>query len=161
MDRFVPPVGELLWDEAMNLRVGTVGKRVADVWMTASEKGIDPKTVPMIVEQDSWNYHTLRNGQPTVDKSMVCCVYVCNVWKAAGVFKDINSDFNCAEMTNWDDYSLSIFDTVTARPSQCVAADPSNTNCQMEGKYTWYYNITWIRIVVLDANLLSYLCLHQ
>jgi hypothetical protein len=60
MDRFVPPVGDLLWDEAMNIRVGTVGKRIADVWMAASQKGIDAKTVPMIVEQDSWNYHTLR-----------------------------------------------------------------------------------------------------
>jgi hypothetical protein len=114
------------------------------------------------------------NGKPTVDKSMVCCVYVCNIWKAAGVFRDINNDFNCAEMSmlyhilhifsmpslchcdvicsyhhccvhgyvtaNWDDYSLNIFDTVTARPSQCISADPSNTNCQLEGKYTLVLN---------------------
>jgi len=138
-DRIAPPIGELLWDEAVNRRVGTEKLRIADVWMTAAQKGIDAKTIPTIVEQDSWNYHTLRNGKPVVDKCMVCCVFVCNIWKAGGVFKSINDDFNCAEMTNWDDYHLQIFDT-SPRPKACVDADPTNTNCQIEGKYTLNLN---------------------
>jgi hypothetical protein len=52
---------------------------------------------------------------------MVCCVFVCSVWKAAGLFGDM--PVNCAEMTNVDgksfclivtqhlpDYSLTIFE---------------------------------------------------
>jgi len=138
-DRIAPPIGDLLWDEAMNRRVGTTGLRIADVWMKANEKGIEAKTVPTIVEQDSWDYHTLKDGKPVIGKSMVCCVFVCNIWKAAGLFKGINDNFNCAEMTNWDDYSLNLFDT-GPRPQACVTADPQNTNCQLEGAYTLLLN---------------------
>ena len=31
---------------------------------------------------------------------MVCCVYVCSSWKAAGLFGD--DEVNCSEMTNLD-----------------------------------------------------------
>lgn len=57
-----------------------------------------------IVEQDDWVYNTTRYGEPTVGKNMVCCVYVCNSWKAAGIFGD--NEVNCGEFTNWDDVSV-------------------------------------------------------
>jgi hypothetical protein len=64
--------------------------------------------MPTIVEQDSWVYNTTRYGEPAEGAAMVCCVFVCSMWKHAGIFGDM--DFNCAEMTNIDDYSLDIFD---------------------------------------------------
>ena len=39
---------------------------------------------------------------------MVCCVYVCSSWKAAGLFD--GKEVNCGEMTNVDDYGLGIFE---------------------------------------------------
>jgi hypothetical protein len=36
-------------------------------------------------------------------------VFVCNMWKAAGLFKDINDDLQCVEQTNFDDYSMTLF----------------------------------------------------
>jgi hypothetical protein len=45
-------------------------------------------------------YHTRRNGEPAEGRSMVCCVFVCSLWKAAGVFGD--TEINCGELTNYD-----------------------------------------------------------
>lgn len=54
------------------------------------------------MEQDGWMYNTTRYGKPAMGPSMVCCVFVCNMWKAGGVFSNIDNDFQCAELTNWD-----------------------------------------------------------
>ncbi len=50
--------------------------------------------IPAIVEQDSWSYHTTKNGAPAVGPSMVCCVFVCRMWKAAGMFSSIQDQIN-------------------------------------------------------------------
>lgn len=31
---------------------------------------------------------------------MVCCVFVCRMWKAAGLFGDKTQSINCGEFTN-------------------------------------------------------------
>ena len=44
---------------------------------------------------------------------MVCCVFVCNVYKAAGLFDAIEGGrdaMNCGEQTNADVYALDIFE---------------------------------------------------
>src|SRR5690606_21513812 len=115
--------------------LNTTGLTAAEIFYNAAKRGIDVRKVPTIVEQDSWNYNTTRYNKTVVGKSMVCCVLVCNVWKAGGVFASINNEINCGEQTNWDDYALDLFDTTTPRPPQCVAADPSNQLCQLEGAY--------------------------
>jgi hypothetical protein len=38
-----------------------------------------------------------------------------------------------------DDYALNILDA-PARPAECVAADPENPLCQIEGEYTLVLN---------------------
>jgi hypothetical protein len=48
--------------------------------------------------------------------------------------------FPSAELTNWDDYSLTIIDPKPERPQQCVTADPDNTLCQLVGDYTLNLN---------------------
>jgi hypothetical protein len=35
---------------------------------------------------------TTRNGQPASGPSMVCCVFVCHMWKAAGMFTNLNDE---------------------------------------------------------------------
>jgi hypothetical protein len=108
IDRNIPEVS-LLWNPAWNKRIGTTNLKTSDIYYTAqTQLNMDSRTIPTIVEQDSWVYDTTRNGEPAVGKSMVCCVFVCNMWKAAGMFGDL--DFNCAEMTNSDDYQLKIFE---------------------------------------------------
>lgn len=44
------------------------------------------------------------------DRAMVCCVWVASLWKAAGVFDDIDQQMNAGEQTNVDDYMLTIFE---------------------------------------------------
>eukprot|EP00755_Sulcionema_specki_P020670 Sspe_Gene.12679::Locus_4333_Transcript_1_1_Confidence_1.000_Length_2083::g.12679::m.12679 len=74
---------------------------------------------------------------------MVCCVFVCNMWKAGGLFGDLASEINCGEQTNLDDYSLNIFNKTLmgdGRPEVCKKADPSNPLCQLVGPYTLNLN---------------------
>lgn len=138
LDKLVPSLGDLFFVQAWNLRLGTQNLPPADLYMVANKTGIHSSVIPTIVEQDSWNYQTTRYGKPAVGKSMVCCVFVCSVWKAGGVFGD--DEENCTEFTNWDDYSMNIFDASGERPAACVTADPNNQLCQVMGAYDLILN---------------------
>jgi hypothetical protein len=111
LDRHVPAIADLLWIDAFNLRLGTQNLRTAELWQETSSQGMTSAELPTLVEQDSFMYHTTRynSSNPVKGRSMVCCVFVCSVWKAAGVFESIGNELNCGELTNYDDYSLKIF----------------------------------------------------
>ena len=93
---------------------------------------IDP--IPMslaelsaIPEQDQWRY----GG----NVSMVCDVFVCEGWKAAGIFEDsINDLIQCTEQTPKDTYQMAIYER-DVRPKQCVEADYDLPYCQLMGTY--------------------------
>eukprot|EP00455_Lapot_gusevi_P053136 TRINITY_DN8223_c0_g2_i2.p2 TRINITY_DN8223_c0_g2~~TRINITY_DN8223_c0_g2_i2.p2 ORF type:complete len:172 (-),score=41.76 TRINITY_DN8223_c0_g2_i2:191-706(-) len=92
-----------------------------------------------IVERDDWLYNTTKVGVPAVGKSMVCCVFVCNIWKAAGVFGNLTNEIQCAEQTLWDIFSMQIFDDAkmgNGRPDICKQYDPTNQLCQLTGNFT-------------------------
>ncbi|CAM9245514.1 unnamed protein product [Ectocarpus fasciculatus] len=108
IDRNIPEVSATLYNDAWNKRVGATGLATAEIYKAAYDLGMESNVIPTIVEEDSWVYNTTRYGEPAVGPSMVCCVFVCTMWKNAGVFGDM--DFNCGEMTNWDDYALDIFE---------------------------------------------------
>jgi hypothetical protein len=110
IDRAIPELASVFWVQAWNLRLGTSGLRTSDIYQEAAKRGMNSIDVPIIPEQDTWLYNTTRYGEPYVGKAMVCCVFVCNMWKAAGVFSDINNEVNCGELTNFDDYVLTILD---------------------------------------------------
>ena len=65
------------------------------VYQVATEERGLPSTqhIPTLVEQDSWLYHTTRGDgdekEETLGRAMVCCVFVCSMWKAAGVFGEV------------------------------------------------------------------------
>jgi len=132
LSHFVPPAAELLFDEALNHRLGTKGLQVPELFMTAAMQGLKLGELVTLVEQDEWLYNTTRDGVVTQGRSMVCCVFVCSLWKAAGVFGSMSDAINCAELTNADDYALSIMQAPSPRPPQCVQADPLNALCQRE-----------------------------
>eukprot|EP01061_Rhynchopus_euleeides_P043193 TRINITY_DN753_c1_g1_i1.p2 TRINITY_DN753_c1_g1~~TRINITY_DN753_c1_g1_i1.p2 ORF type:complete len:292 (+),score=130.10 TRINITY_DN753_c1_g1_i1:3-878(+) len=140
--RLVPEVSDRIVVQAWNLRVNSTGLTPDEVFMRAETVlNISSEVIPTIVEQDSWLYNTTRNGKVTMGRSMVCCVFVCHMWKAGGLFGD--ADVNCGELTNLDDYSLGIFDkaqTGENRPDMCKQADPENELCQLVGPYTLNLN---------------------
>ena len=98
LNKAIPAVGDLLFKQAWNLRLGTKGLNPPELYMIMDKKGLATNTLPVMVEQDIWKYNTTRYGKPAVGESMVCCVFVCHMWKAAGIF-DKNFE-NCGEFTN-------------------------------------------------------------
>jgi hypothetical protein len=125
-----------VYDQAFNRRLGTTGLDFAGLLQAASQKGIEARTIPTIVEQDDWMYHTTKNGQAVTGPSLVCCTLVCQIWKWGGVFAEVNGTINCNEMSNWDDYTLAIFDANYVRPHECVQADPNSSVCQLIGDFS-------------------------
>jgi len=120
IDKSIPQLANLFWNQAWNHRLGTSGLTTAELFQEAGKRNMKSIEIPIIPEQDSWVYNTTRYGEPAVGKAMVCCVFVCNIWKAAGVFGDSTDQVNCGELTNYDDYVLDIF---------------QDTYTQMMGKY--------------------------
>ena len=57
---------------------------------------------------------------------MVCDVFVCELWKAAGLFGELADTIQCTEFTNFDAYTLNWFDADYKRPSECELADPDS-----------------------------------
>ena len=106
-DRYVPEIGDQIWNPGFAHRLNiNAPLRTAELYQEAGKQGFAASNeVITIVEQDSWVYNTTRWGEPYVGKAMVCCVFVCNTWKAAGIFGELADSINCAEFTNWDDVS--------------------------------------------------------
>ena len=100
LDRAAPELVDMFVNQAFNLRLGTGGLRLPEILQEAGNRGIQSREIPAMVELDSYMYQTTRNGEPAVGRSMVCCVYVCASWKAAGLFGD--KEINCGEQTNAD-----------------------------------------------------------
>jgi hypothetical protein len=107
LDYHLPPIGYMMWNAGVAMRLNVTDTlRTVDYYKIAGDRGLDlHNDVISIPEEDTWMYNTTRYGEAAVGKDMVCCVFVCNMWKAAGVFGDIASEINCGELTNWDDVS--------------------------------------------------------
>jgi hypothetical protein len=140
LEKVAPSLSTLMVTQAWNKRLGSQDLGVSQLLQKAAEDNVPAASIPTIVEQDSWRYKTTRFGQNITGHSMVCCVFVCEMWKAGGLFDDIDNDFQCTEQTNSDDYQLAIFDTNYTRPKVCVDADPNNQLCQLSGNYQLHLN---------------------
>jgi len=136
-------MANILYNQAFRLRLNNFElPNVASIYRYAASKGIYTSDLLTMLEYDSYIYNTTKDGNSTTGQSMVCDVFVCNVWKASGIFNDINNNFDCAELTNWDDYVLTVFDPnyETTRPQQCQQADPGIPICQLAGDYNFFFN---------------------
>ena len=143
IDSVLPSLATKFFGEALNHRAGTAGLRIPDVlWQAAVQKGLTGPQLMKVPEQDNWKYsitNLYRNGT-FQGPSQVCSVLGCNVLRAAGVFDSIHGDFQCAELSVWDVFSLKIFDESrmnSGRPQACIAADPANPLCQLTGEWTF------------------------
>ena len=109
----------------------------------ATTRGLSFEELIQIPERDTWLYQTKYNGRDEVaiGRSMVCCAFVCHMWKAGGLFDSLGDRFACGEQTLWDIYSMRIFDEGrmgAGRPAVCKAADPQNPLCQLMGAVTMH-----------------------
>jgi len=119
--------------QTLNKRLGTEGLSINQAYMEASKKGINFTQLLTIPERDEWVF---QDADGISGPSMVCDVFVTRMWKAAGVFSsDLVNQIQATEFTNWDAYSLNIFDSNYVRPKICVEADPNSQFCQLLGKY--------------------------
>jgi len=133
--KIAPQIADLLWNQAFNLRLGTEGLTTAEIYQELHDRGMTFGDLVKIPENENWVYIQRNNANETVrDRSMVCDVYVCELWKAAGLFGDLSDKFHCTEATNWDIYTLNVFDNGPL-PEQCQLADPQLPFCQILGKY--------------------------
>ena len=85
-----------------------------------------------MVELDSYQYLTTRNGVPETSGVSICNVFVCKVMRAAGVFGN-QTDFQCGETSVNDMYRLNIYERNYTKPSVCT--DTDNPICQVLGKH--------------------------
>lgn len=110
LDRKMPELVNMFVNQAMNFRLGTTDLRFPEILQEGAKQGIEARAIPTLPEQDTWLYQTTRynDTNPVEGRSMVCCVYVCSSWKAAGLFGD--AEINCGEFTNADDYSMNFFE---------------------------------------------------
>lgn len=142
VDEFMGATTENIFRQALQHRVGLWpgNASVVECFQTAQQQfNWNFTQLYTIVERDDWVYNTTKVGAPAVGKSMVCCVFVCNMWKAAGVFGNLTHDIQCAEQTLWDIFSMQIFDDskmYDGRPEICKQYDPNNQLCQLTGNFT-------------------------
>jgi len=129
-DRLDKGIAELMFLLALNKRLNTTGLSVPDVLYKANQTGLSFQELIMIPEQDSWIYPT--------GYQMVCDVFVCSMWKHAGLFGELSDQIQCTEQTNWDVYAMNFFDINYQRPEVCVQSDPDSQFCQIMGNYRMY-----------------------
>eukprot|EP01102_Stenamoeba_stenopodia_P017303 TRINITY_DN6182_c0_g1_i1.p1 TRINITY_DN6182_c0_g1~~TRINITY_DN6182_c0_g1_i1.p1 ORF type:complete len:510 (+),score=134.74 TRINITY_DN6182_c0_g1_i1:33-1532(+) len=132
VDRVDYNVSKSMWGEALNMRMNTSGLLVEQIIDLCEEKNISFYDVMTWPEQDSWTY---SDG-----KSLTCSGFLTGLYKAAGVFGDI--DFQATELTPRDSYSLGIYagQGEWTQPSVCNQ-DPFNSQnagyCQISGDYVF------------------------
>ena len=99
VEKIKPTLAYNFFTEALNKRLGVDGKNIAEIAAIAAGKKMSVEDVMAMVEQDGWIY----NGEePRDGQSMVCSSFVAAVWKAGGVFGDL--ELNATEFGPGDIY---------------------------------------------------------
>ena len=104
---------------ALNKRLGTNNLNLNQLGYEAARQGMTLSEVIAMPEQDDWTY----NGK----KQMVCSTFVASIWKAAGLFN--NLDINASEFTPFDLYRVNLFESKDLRPTTCQRDDPGQQWC--------------------------------
>ena len=127
MDHILPSAMTSIFFEAMNQRLGTQNLRMKGLASEAAHINMTLMEVAALPEQDDWIY---SDGP-----SYVCSCFVIGVYKAAGLFGDL--EINANEFSPKDLYQLDFFNKEPVLPKQCTAADPDLPYCQILGKYKY------------------------
>jgi len=133
-----PTLAYNFFSEALNKRLGVDGKNISELAMLAAEQNMSIEDVMAMTEMDGWEYTGL---EPIDGRNWVCSAYVAAMYKAGGLFGDM--EIQSTEFGTMDVYVMDLFDTTTPLPEDCVTADPTLPYCQLLGKYLIelpYYN---------------------
>ena len=77
---------DIFFNQAMNHRLGTTGLNISEITGAAADKNLTIDDVVAMVEKDGWLYY---GAQPRNTTSYVCSAFVAGVYKAAGLFGDL------------------------------------------------------------------------
>ena len=99
VEKIAPKTAFNFFTEALNKRLGVEGKNIAEIAQIAAEKKMSVEDVMAMVEQDGWIY---TGEEPRDGLSMVCSSFVTAVWKAGGIFGDL--ELNATEFGPGDVY---------------------------------------------------------
>ena len=58
----------------------------------AYNDGLDYTNLHNMVELDTYQYETLKYDQPVISDVSICHVFVCKVFKASGIFGDLENE---------------------------------------------------------------------
>ena len=119
-----PKLAYNMFTEALNKRLNVEDKNISEIAELAAQRNMSVLDVMAIPEQDGWEYTGLG---PNDGRSWVCSAYVAAIYKAAGVFGDL--EINSTEFATMDVYIMKLFDTKTPLPDACVEADPDLPYC--------------------------------
>jgi hypothetical protein len=126
----IPSVIDSFFTQSMNHRLNTTELDFKQVVAEAATRNITMNELMALPELDGWEY---SDGL-----SYVCSCFVIGVYKAAGVFGDM--ELNAVEFTPKDIYQLNIFNDTAVLPEKCMKADPGLPYCQILGKYRMELN---------------------
>ena len=114
VEQVAPDVSNLILGDAINMRLGTNGISIKELGLISASKGLTISEVMAMPELDSYTY---SDG-----KSMVCSNFLAGLWKAAGLFGDL--EVNANEFTPYDVYRINFFDPNLETPEHCQRNDP-------------------------------------
>ncbi|KAK6160115.1 hypothetical protein DH2020_003496 [Rehmannia glutinosa] len=134
--RMQPAYAANMWNEALNMRLGTEDLDLHGILAETERRGITFDQLLTIPEQDEWVY---SDG-----KSTTCVAFILSMYKEAGVFGPFSSSIQVTEFTIRDAYMLKIFENnMTRLPNWCNNGDDKLPFCQILGEYKMelpYYN---------------------
>lgn len=126
--RMQPAYAANMWNEALNMRLGTQDLDLHEILAETEKRGITFDQLLTIPEQDEWVY---SDG-----KSTTCVAFILSMYKAAGVFGPISNSIQVTEFTIKDAYMLKIFENnVTRLPNWCNNDVDQLPFCQIMGEY--------------------------
>ncbi|XP_023535427.1 uncharacterized protein LOC111796871 isoform X1 [Cucurbita pepo subsp. pepo] len=124
-----PTLAANLWNEALNIRLGTKGLDLPEILVEVEKQGSSFGELLAIPEQDDWIY---ADG-----KSASCVAFILEMYKAAGLFGPLSSSIQVTEFTIKDAYTLNFYENNSSRlPKWCNGGDDVKLPyCQILGKY--------------------------
>ncbi|KAG6399981.1 hypothetical protein SASPL_141469 [Salvia splendens] len=126
--RMQPAYAANMWNEALNMRLGTKDLGLHEILAETEKRGITFDQLLTIPEQDEWVY---SDG-----KSTTCVAFILAMYKAAGVFGPVSNSIQVTEFTIRDAYMLKIFENNATRfPHWCNNEVDQLPFCQILGEY--------------------------
>jgi len=106
-----PTLAYNFFTEALNKRLGVNGKNISEIAELAAEQNMSVEDIMAMTEIDGWEYTGL---EPRDGRNWVCSAYVAAMYKAAGIFGDM--EIQSTEFATMDVYVMDLFDTTTPLP---------------------------------------------